>query len=131
MINLLILHEKHGNRYFSYNTFEELHKIALHILKERSEEDGWKNLYEVEAQRDKENQEKYCALKEYVKHVTHPTAVSLINKEVDDLSKEINHSKRIINIYKRAFDALEQNDGKKALEVLDSRRNWESNSISF
>ena len=125
MTSLLILHEKHGDRYFKFETIEELHKIALHVLKKRAEEDDWGNLCVVEVQRNNENQEKYAALKEYIKHVTHPQAVSLLNKEVDDLSKEIKNSTNLIDVYRRALSSLKESDGKKALEALNSRQSWE------
>lgn len=37
-MNILILKEKHGERYFTYNTAEERHLIARFIVSERMEE---------------------------------------------------------------------------------------------
>lgn len=44
-MKLLILKEKHGERYFSYTTQEELHLLARFIVSERIEE----NWYEDES----------------------------------------------------------------------------------
>lgn len=42
--NLFILHEKHGDRYFTYETEEDLERIALHVVKLRHEEDEFVDL---------------------------------------------------------------------------------------
>lgn len=121
MTRIAVIEEKYGTRYFDVTTKEQLHKVALHLLRERFE-DNW--YYEPEPVPSLD-----FAEEDIVK-----APVSL-QEEMQKRLSVYKHQMRKYQQKKSNWDeivmAVETNDGELATGILKGRSDYEYESFDI
>lgn len=116
MTRIAILKEKHADRYFDVTTDEQLHNVALYILRQRYEQGYW-----------------YA-------EPTPPEALDFEASDIekapvslrDEMQKRLKSHQRELQHYEQEKDdwdavtrAISTNDGRLAFRILRDRNNYE------
>ncbi len=122
-VKIIVFHEKHGDRYFSIPTQEDLEKVALKIVKERNK-DEWYYFFndkpkEPEVSLEQMNSMKEGAFKELAKSQWNDYKLLLRRLEKDIKLKEL--LDKVIN----------DKDGAAALSFLKSQGDGECERFSI
>jgi hypothetical protein len=119
-MQVVILREKYGDRYFVAKTKEQLHKTALKILTERWHNGRW--YFEPE---------KVEALDFTEADI--PKIPESMRAEAEKALKQnqalLRHYADAVDKYEAIRKAVEENDGKAALRILESRSKYEYEEI--
>ena len=117
---LLILKEKHGNRYFYVPTFEHLCKAALKVVLERNEQGYW---YDFSEELDED--EKPEISKEDLEKMKDGPIKMVGLKEWEHYESKLDHKPKLIKGKKLLDKVIEDNDLLSALQFLEDRRDYE------
>lgn len=112
---ILLVHEKHGTRFFYVPEEKDLHAVALKIVKERHANDYYQAPYELE--QPDVDEESISSLPKAVQRA----AADAWKRYRNDL---IEHQRQLDD-FNLAEAAVEQNDGEKAWELLQVRSEYE------
>jgi hypothetical protein len=120
MTKILIAKEKHGDRYFDVSSKEQLHKVALYLLKQRFEAGYW--YYEPKPVEALGFEEKDLS--------TMPASLQ------EDAEKRLNRYYWELKTYKEELanwqdiqEAIKNSDGALALQILECRDRFEYESV--
>lgn len=116
---ILIVKEKHGDRYFVINSRADLHRAALKIVKERYDHGYW-----YHAPKRKEDIAKPAYSKKEIEQLKGAAKEAAL-AELRRYERELKYHKIAEEQYALALAAVKENDGEAAYELLDWRRDCE------
>lgn len=121
---ILVFEEKHSKRYFQATTGDQIHQVALTILKERVDE-GW--IREPEMPK----LELLEMTDEYINSLASNALKMTAKVERNNQRQQAREYQEEARAFLEAQLALSTNDGAKAYEILYSRDDHEYEGFTF
>jgi len=118
---ILVFKEKHGERYFSAATHEQIGRACLKILKERLKE-GW---YGTDEKGIPPLELELAQYEEDLKGVKHDLCQKDVQNRIDNVKHEIEWKKMRIKFFIQTKEVVKRKDWRQAWWLIWNRRDGE------